>query len=378
VQDAYAQALTQWAADGVPHRPVAWLTTVARRRAIDAIRRHGLFRGKLPLLAGDDTAPAADTVVADQDIPDDRLRLIFTCCHPSLSVDTRVGLTLRLVCGLSTAEVARALLVSESTMAARITRGKKKIRAARIPYREPPPEELPARVDAVLDVVHLVFSTGHTAPSGDQLQRRDLVERAVHLARVLRGLLPAQPGPVGLLALILLTDARRQTRTRQDGSLARLCEQDRTRWDLAQIREGLRLVKIAMRSWPSNRYVLMAAIAAVHARAPNAEATDWHSIVDLYDTLLHVWPSPVVALNRAIAVGQARGPAAGLDALDELATEPRLADYQYFAAARADFLRRLHRIDEARTAYHEALLRTENTVEREFLESRLKELNALS
>lgn len=374
VQDAYTQALTQWPAQGVPDRPEAWLTTVARRRAMDAIRRHDTFRDKLPLLVGDDVAPPADQGIADQDIPDDRLRLIFTCCHPSLDVNTRVGLTLRLVCGLSTTEVARALLVSESTMAARLTRGKKKIKVARIPYREPPPEELPVRVDAVLDVVHLVFSTGHTAPSGDQLQRRDLIERAVHLARVLHELLPAQPGPAGLLALILLTDARRRTRTGADGALVPLSEQDRTGWDRDEIREGLRLVRSATRGQPPTRYGLMAAVAAVHARARDWEETDWDSIVGLYDTMLGVWPSPVVALNRAIALGQARGPAAGLGALDELAAEPHLAGYQYLAAARADFLRRLDRAGEARVAYREALLMTENAVEREYLEWRLKEL----
>jgi RNA polymerase sigma factor (sigma-70 family) len=376
VQEAYTQALTQWGAQGIPDRPEAWLTIVARRRAMDVIRRHDTLRGKLPLLAEEETAPAADQAIADQDIPDDRLRIIFTCCHPLLDVDTRVGLTLRLVCGLSTAEVARALLVSEPTMAARITRGKKKIKAARIPYREPPPEELPTRVDAVLDVVHLVFSTGHTAPSGDQLQRRDLVGRSTHLARILHQLLPGEPGPAGLLALILLTDARRYSRTRSDGSLVPLSEQDRTLWDADQIREGLRLVASAMRHRPPTRYAFMAAIAAMHAQATDWEATDWRRIVGLYDALLCVWPSPVVSLNRAIAIGQAHGPAAGLEALDELASEPKLAEYHYFAAARADFLRRLHRLDEALDAYHEAMSRTENAVEREFLEARLKELRA--
>ncbi|WP_328870943.1 sigma-70 family RNA polymerase sigma factor [Streptomyces sp. NBC_00287] len=378
VQEAYAQALKQWAEDGVPQRPEAWLTTVARRRALDAVRRHDTLRGKLPLLAEHDLAPPADQDIADQDIPDDRLRLIFTCCHPALDVDTRVGLTLRLVCGLSTAEVARALLVTEPTMAARITRGKKKIKIAGIPYREPSPEELPARLDAVLDVVHLVFSTGHTAPSGERLQRRDLIERALHLARVLHELLPGQSGATGLLALILLTDARRRTRTRPDGSLALLSEQDRTLWCAAEIKEGLRLVKSAMRHRPPTRYALMAAIAAAHAQAPSWEATDWGAIVGLYDSMLGVWPSPVVALNRAIAVGQAYGPAAGLDALAELAAEPQLTGYQYFAAARADFLRRLCRVDEARSAYREALARTENAVEREFLQARLKELGTPS
>ena len=377
VQDAYTQALTRWSTDGVPNRPAAWLTTVARRRAIDNARRTDTLRQKLPLLVEDEPAPSADVGIADEDIPDDRLRLIFTCCHPSLDVDTRVGLTLRLVCGLSTAEVARALLVTEAAMAARITRGKKKIKVAHIPYREPGPDELPDRLTAVLDVVHLLFSTGHTAPTGESLQRRDLVERAMHLARVLHDLVPSQPGPAGLLALILLTDARRHTRTTADGRLALLAEQDRTQWDRADIREGLRLAQAAMRRRPPSRYTLMAAIAAVHAQAMNWEDTDWHSIVTLYDSMLDVWPSPVVALNRAIAVGHASGPDAGLDALDELANEPQLVAYHYYAAARADCLRRLHRHDDAVIAYQEALLLTDNSVEQQFLQARVDEIAAI-
>src|SRR6516165_5825932 len=349
VQDAYAQALTAWPEGGVPARPGAWLTTVARRRAIALIE-------------------------AAEDVPDDRLRLIFTCCHPALAREAQVALTLRLLCGLSTADVARAFLVSEATMAARITRAKKKIAAARIPYRVPPAAELPERVAAVLDVVHLVFTTGHTAPAGASLQRRDLAERALHLARVLHQLLPADAGVAGLLALILLTDARRHTRTGPDGQLQLLADQDRDQWDRAAIGEGITLVKASLRHRPPSRYALMAAIAAVHDEARRYSDTDWLEIARLYDVLLEIWPSPVVALNRAIALGEAHGPQAGLDALNELSGEPQLAGYHYLAAARGEFLRRLDRTGDARLAFAEALILATNQVERDFLEHRLNQL----
>jgi RNA polymerase sigma factor (sigma-70 family) len=375
VQDAYAQALTAWAASGVPARPGGWLTTVARRRAMDLIRRNDTLRAKLPLLAGPglDSGPEA-LIEAAEDVPDDRLRLIFTCCHPALAPEAQVALTLRLLCGLSTADVARAFLVSEATMAARITRAKKKIAAARIPYRVPSAAELPERIEAVLDVVHLVFTTGHTASAGASLQRRDLTERALHLARVLHQLLPADAGVAGLLALILLTDARRRTRTGTDGQLLLLAGQDRDQWDRAEIGEGLALVKASLRHRPPSRYALMAAIAAVHSEARRYSDTDWLEIARLYDVLLEIWPSPVVALNRAIALGEAHGPQAGLDALDELASEPQLAGYHYLAAARGEFLRRLGRTDDARLAFAEALMLAENQVERDFLEHRLSQL----
>ena len=371
VQDAYAQALTAWAANGVPAKPGAWLTTVARRRALDLVRREATLRRALPLLVEDEAAPPS----AEHDrFPDDRLRLICTCCHPALAAEAQVALTLRLVCGLTTAEVARAFLVSEPTMAARITRAKKKIAAARIPYRVPHPDELPARIEGVLAVVHLLFTTGHTAPVGADLVRRDLVERALDLARMVRTLLPDDADVAALLALILLTDARRATRVGADGRLLLLSEQDRARWDRAAIEEGLALVRQALTRRPPGRYVLEAAIAAVHAEAPAWAATDWEEVVGLYDLLVQVWPSPVVALNRAVAVGLAHGPAAGLSALDALAAEPQLAGYAYLPAARADFLRRLGRADEARTAYEEAVLLTENDVERAFLADRLARL----
>ncbi len=376
VQDAYAQALRRWAAQGVPARPAAWLTTVARNRALDLLRQQSTMRRALPLLIEDehtgDVAEAAITAL--EEIPDDRLRLICTCAHPALSPEAQVALTLRLVCGLSTAEVARAFLVAEPTMAARITRAKKKIAAARIPYRVPGPDELPERIEAVLAVVHLLFTTGHTAPSGADLIRRDLTERATDLARMLHTLLPENPDVTALLALILLTDARREARTDDNGSMLPLADQDRTRWDRDRITEGIALVRAALARKPG-RYALQAAIAAVHAEAPTYADTDWSEIVGLYDVLVQVWPSPVVALNRAVAVGMARGPAAGLAALDELSAEPQLAGYGYLPAARAHFLTELGRPQQARTAYEEAILLTENVAEQAFLATRLAELD---
>ncbi|MBL7496836.1 RNA polymerase sigma factor [Frankia nepalensis] len=454
VQDAYARALTAWATEGVPARPGGWLTTTARRRAIDLLRRDANLRRRLPLLVEDPTepgpedepgleeaagpgevpatpatpsgwpaarwptprsgppgavglgaagpgmvGPAAPGGPADRpgrprpvrgldDLPvvagaaDDRLRLIFTCCHPALALEARVALTLRLLCGLTTAEVARAFLVTEPTMAARITRAKKKIAAARIPYRVPPAAELPERIDAVLTVVHLLYTTGHTAPTGADLVRRDLVERALDLARMLRLLLPDDPDVAGLLALVLLTDARAAGRVGPDGRLLLLAEQDRAQWDRAAIDEGVALVREALRrrgpgAGPGRlpgRFPLMAAIAAVHSGSPSWEDTDWREIVGLYDLLTRRWPSPVVALNRAVAVGFGEGPAAGLAALDALAAEPQLAGYGYLPAARADFLRALGRVADARLAYEEALALTENAVERDFLAARLRQL----
>ena len=369
VQDAYARALATWGTGGIPEKPGAWLTTVARRRAIDLVRRDSVRDRALPLLV--------ETVVSELDVPemiDDRLRLMFTCCHPAIGTDAQVALTLRLLCGLTTAEVARAFLVSESTMAARITRAKKKIAMARIPFRVPPVADLPSRIDAVLTVVHLLYSTGHTAPAGAGLIRRDLVERSLDLARLLRTLLPDDADVAGLLALILLTDARRPSRVGDDGHLVLLSDQDRTRWDRAAIGEGVALVHQALARRPPGRFALMAAIAAVHARAPSWEATDWNEIVGLYDLLMAIWPSPVVALNRAVAVGLAEGPAAGLVALDALGHEPLLATYSYFSSARADFLRQVGRSSEARLAYEEALLLSENAVERAFLMDRLGQM----
>ncbi|GAC1611500.1 MAG: sigma-70 family RNA polymerase sigma factor [Mycobacteriales bacterium] len=371
VQDAFARALTTWSTDGVPANPAAWLTAVAHHRAVDLLRRESTLRRKLPLLIQDDVAPDPPPV---EGIADDRLRLVFTCCHPALSLPAQVALTLRLLCGLSTAEVARAFLVSESTMAARITRAKKKIAQARIPYRVPSLDELPARLDAVLAVLHLLFTTGHTAPAGAALVRADLVSRSLDLARMLHGLLPT-PETAALLALLLLTDARRGTRTDQHGRLVLLGEQDRKQWDHQAINDALPLVRAALRARPPGRYALQAAIAAVHADATTWDDTDWWEIVGLYTLLGARWPSPVVELNRAVAIGMASGPDHGLAALDRLAAEPALDSYPYLPAARADFLRRLGRTDEARAAYLEAIDRTDNDVERAFLSDRVATLS---
>lgn len=378
VQDAYASALVTWPARGIPANPAAWLTVTARRRALDVHRREATARRALPKLVDPEPEPIDEQVEAMDGIPDERLRLIFTCCHPALAPEAQVALTLRLVCGLSTPEIARAFLVQEATMAARITRAKRKIQVANIPYRVPEGDELPARLEQVLDVVHLVFTTGHSAPSGAQLTRVDLAERGVELARMLRALLPSDPDVAGLLALVLLTDARRAARVDPAGQLVLLEDQDRATWDRAAIAEGASLVAEALSAVrpgrPPGRYAVMAAIAAVHDESPTWADTDWDAILALYDVLRVTWPTPVVELNRAIALGFAEGPAAGLAELDELAADPRLARYPYLAAARADCLRRLGRTAEARIAYDEALILTDNEVERDFLAGRIRHL----
>ncbi|GAA4199008.1 RNA polymerase sigma factor [Actinocatenispora rupis] len=379
VQEAYAAALTAWARDGTPANPAAWLTTTARRRAMDAMRREATFRSRLPLLvepAETGYEPATDPPPEQTDaVPDERLRLVFTCCHPALAPEARLALTLRLVCGLPTADVARALLVSEQTMAARITRAKKKIATARIPYRVPRPAELPDRLPAVLGVVHLLYTAGHTAPSGPTLLRTDAADRALHLARTLRALMPDEPEVGGLLALLLATDARRATRTGPDGGLLRLEDQDRSRWDRAALAEAHELIVAGLRAGRPGRYTLQAAIAALYAEAPTYDETDWQQLVTLYDRLLAVWPSPVVALNRTVPVSMASGPAVALALVDELAADPRLARYPYLPAVRADLLRRLDRPAEAALAYRDALARTDNDAERGFLAARLAEVD---
>jgi len=371
VQEAYVAALGAWTRDGVPDRPGAWLTTAARRNALNALRRARTLAAKLPLLI----EPEAEEMPAtDEDpIPDDRLRLIFTCCHPALAREAQVALTLRLVCGVATGDVASAFLVSEPTMAARLTRAKKKIAVARIPYTVPEAAQLPARLDSVLTVVHLLATTGHTAPSGDELVRAELLERALDLARMLTVLLPQHMEAQGLLALLLVHHARRDERTDDDGRLVLLADQDRSRWGRAAIAEAHELVDAALRAGPPGRFTLQAAIAALHAQAPSWEQTDWPQIVTLYGELLALWPSPVVALNRAIAVSMADGPRAALPEIEALARDERLAGYRYVPAARADMLRRLGRSGEAADAYREALALTANRAERAFLEARLAE-----
>lgn len=380
VQEAYAAALVSWLRDGIPDNPEAWLTTAAKRRAMDAIRRERVLRSKLPLLVEpeemmDEVAmdepvesPAADP--ADV-VPDERLRLIFMCCHPALAQDAQLALTLRLVCGVSTGDIARAFLVSEPTMAARMTRAKKKITATRIPYRIPASAELPDRLRGVLGVVHLLLTTGHTAPSGPSLVRADLVDQALHLTRMLRELMPDEREVWGLLALLLVTDARRATRVDGAGRLLRLEDQDRALWDRSAIAEANELIMDGLRGGRPGRYVLQAAIASLYGEAPTYDQTDWPQIVTLYDRLMEVWPSPVVALNRAVPVAMVDGPEKALAEIHELERDPRLAGYQYLPAIKADLLRRLGRTAEASIAYRQAHELTTNEVEREFLAERI-------
>jgi RNA polymerase sigma-70 factor (ECF subfamily) len=368
VQDAYLQALKRWASDGVPDRPGAWLTTVARRTALNGVRHREVLRRKLPLLV---EPAAAEPPEPAGPIPDDRLRLVFTCCHPALAQEAQIALTLRLVCGVATADIAHAFLVPEPTMAARITRAKKKIAAARIPYAVPSAEELPARVSVVLTVLHLLYSAGHTAASGDDLVRDELTGRALDLARMLRALLPAATEVAGLLALLLVHQARRATRTDDAGRLLRLEDQDRARWDTAMIAEADRLVVEALEGGPPGRFSVQAAIAALHAQAPSYAETDWPQILILYDVLLRLWPSPVVALNRAVALAMVAGPAAALAEIARLEEGGRLAGYRYLPAAKADLLHRLGRDAEAAEAYRAALALSDNAVEQEFLAARL-------
>lgn len=380
-QDAYLSALETWRRDGIPRNPGAWLTIAARRKALDSHRRATALRARIPLLIDPygDGLPSPETQLTEMDqIPDDRLRLVFTCCHPALAREAQVALTLRLVCGLTTEQIAHAFLVSEPTMAARVTRAKKKISGARIPYRVPDAHELPERLDAVLTAVHLVFTAGHTAPTGDALVRPDLVDRAIELCRVLADLMPDEREVRGLLALMLLTDARRATRLDDAGNLVLLEDQDRSRWDGAAIGQGRLMVRDSLRGGRPGRFVIQAAIAALHAEAATFADTDWAQVVELYDVLLRAWPSPVVALNRIVAVGFRSGPEAGLAALDQLEAEAgrALTTYHYLPATRADFLRRLGREQAAAASYRRALALVENDVERTFLERRLATLQS--
>ncbi|MCQ8118063.1 RNA polymerase sigma factor [Methylomonas rosea] len=372
LHDAFRAALEQWPRDGVPANPHAWLVSAGRFKAIDNLRRQARF----DVLEDTDTLadPTSETDDTDDEgLEDDRLRLIFTCCHPALSPDAQVALTLREVCGLATEEIARAFLTPTPTLAQRIVRAKTKIREARIPYQVPSPAELPQRLDSVLRVVYLVFNEGYSASSGATLTRHDLSEEAIRLARLLVELLP-EPEAQGLLALMLLHESRRAARTGPDGELILLDDQDRTLWDKERIAEGSALVQRALVSQRYGPYAVQAAIAAVHANASHAAATDWPQIVALYDVLLRIDASPVIELNRAVAVAMRDGPAAGLVLIDAILQNGDLTDYHLAHAARADLYRRLGRTDEAITAYEQALALTRQEPERRFLARRLREI----
>jgi RNA polymerase sigma-70 factor, ECF subfamily len=375
-QDAFTQALRRWPRDGVPDRPGAWLMTVARNGAIDRLRRSNVYRAKVEELAVTAIRDAgADTQDAgDSDVPDERLRLIFTCCHPALAMEARVALTLRTLAGLSTAEIARAFLVPEATMAKRLVRAKQKIAHARIPYRVPPASALPQRVPGVLAVLYLVFNEGYAASAGDDLIRRDLCDRAVALAQVLAELLPEEAEAKGLLALMLFHRARQAARVNDRGDLVTLEDQDRTRWDQAQIKLARRHLEQAFAARRPGQYQVQAAIAGCHATAPTAQATDWPRIARLYQLLADLTGSPVVELNRAVAVAMADGPAAGLALLQRLEAGGALAGFYLLPATRADFLRRLGRNSEAASAYEEAAALAGTGPERRFLTARLAEV----
>lgn len=375
LHDAFTVAVEQWARDGVPANPRAWLVSTGRFKAIDAMRRRARFDASLTELAKQLESSTSDAEEWDEEgVEDDRLRLTFTCCHPALPPDAQIAMTLREVCGLTTDEIARAFLTRPSTVAQRIVRAKAKIRDARIPYVVPSETDLPDRLDAVLRVVYLVFNEGYSASSGESLTRPDLSGEAIRLGRLLVELLP-EPEAVGLLALMLLHDSRRAARTSPTGELILLDDQDRSLWNRDQIAEGASLVKRALSSRRIGPYTLQAAIAAVHAEAPNAAATDWARIVGLYDVLVQADPSPVVELNRAVAVAMRDGPLAGLELIDAILARGDLGHYHLAHAARADLCRRLGRTAEARASYDRALGLTKQEPERRFLERRLAELS---
>ncbi|MCQ2032004.1 RNA polymerase sigma factor [Stutzerimonas zhaodongensis] len=373
LHDAFMAAVQQWPRDGLPANPRAWLVSAGRFKAIDGLRRRARFDASLSLLA-DELDNQAEPEWERDDLEDDRLRLIFTCCHPALPADAQVALTLREVCDLKTEEIARAFLASPSTVAQRIVRAKQKIRDAAIPYRVPTRDELPARLNSVLRVIYLVFNEGYSASCGSELIRADLSGEAIRLARLLLGLLP-DPELMGLLALMLLHDSRRAARTDDAGDLVRLDEQDRSRWNPEQIAEGAALVQRALASRRIGPYTLQAAIVAVHAEAPSAAQTDWSQIVGLYELLLRINPSPVIELNRAVALAMRDGAEAGLELIDELLDRGELRNYHLLHSARADFCRRLGRLPEARDAYRAALALAQLEPEKRFLQKRLDELN---
>ncbi|WP_119320284.1 RNA polymerase sigma factor [Capsulimonas corticalis] len=376
VQDAFAAALEQWPRDGIPANPRAWLVTTGRFKAIDAMRRRTRFDASLAALAERVEADTQATAIVweEEGVEDDRLRLIFTCCHPALAPDARAALTLREVCGLTTEEIARAFLTAPTTVAQRIVRAKAKIRDAKIPYQGPSPEDLPERLDVVLHVIYLVFNEGYSASSGESLTRADLSGEAIRLARLIKDLLP-EPEVLGLLALMLLHESRRAARTSEQGDLILLEDQDRSLWDKECIAEGGALVEQALMSRRFGPYTLQAAISAVHAEARSAAETDWVQIVALYDILARVTPSPIIDLNRAVAVAMRSGPEAGLALIDAILERGDLDDYYLAHSARAELCRRLGRTADARGAYERALKLTQQGPERRFLEEKLRLLS---
>ena len=373
LHDAFRAALEQWPRDGAPANPRAWLVSAGRFKAIDTLRRRARFDASLTVLAEQLEVEAQINTGSDESVEDDRLRLSFTCCHPALAPEARIALTLREVCGLTTEEIARAFLTAPPTLAQRIVRAKAKIRDARIPYQVPARAELPDRLDTVLHVIYLVFNEGYSASSGSSLTRSDLSGESIRLGRLLIRLLP-EPEVLGLLALMLLQESRRAARTSPEGDLVLLEDQDRALWNREQIAEGTALVQQALSSRRISHYTIQAAIAAVHAQAPNVAATDWGQIVGLYDLLAQAAQSPVIELNRAVAVAMRDGPAAGLALIDALLASGDLAGYHLAHAARADLCRRLGRTADARASYERALSLTQQEPERRFLERRLAEL----
>jgi RNA polymerase sigma-70 factor, ECF subfamily len=375
LQDAYLAALERWPRDGFPARPSAWILATARNRAIDRLRRERIGREKLHRLAALDVSPApADETDAVNAVPDDRLSLIFACCHPALGIEARIALTLRTLAGLTTEEIADAFLVPHATMAQRLVRVKRKIREAGIPFDVPPAARLAERLADVCTVVYLIFNEGYSASAGAGLVRRELCDEAIRLARVLAALMPQEPEVMGLLALMLYHDSRRDARTR-DGVLVTLADQDRARWNRAKIAEADGWLARATLHHAPGPYQFQAAIAYAHVSAPSADAVDWNGIAELYAHLERMTPSPIVSLNRAVAVGFAHGPAAGLAALDALPADA-LADYHHYHVARADALERLGRNDEARAAYRAALERTQNAAEKAYLRAKLEATSA--